>query len=114
MIFLGNITLAQVAAASLIVVAWLACAFYAAGRASNNDANYWGWTTLGLLTGPLGAAIAYVYFRNAGESKRIKRYSVDGREDMPRIITCPGCGESVPLSYECCQFCGATLHKRHR
>lgn len=98
----------------MIVVAWLACTFYAAGRASNNDANYWGWTALGLLTGPLGAAIAYVYFRNAGESKRIKRYSVDGREDMPRIITCPGCGESVPLSYECCQFCGAALHKRHR
>lgn len=112
--YVAKVTLAQVAIVSIAVIAWLACAFRAASIASNNDANYQLWAVLGLLTGPVGLAISYFYFRVTGERHRTARYSVSGRGDLPQMISCPGCHQSVPRIYESCQFCGQPLGRKKR
>lgn len=114
MSYAANETLPLVAVISLAVIAWLACAFKVAGIASNNDANYQLWAILGLLTGPVGLAISYFYFRATGERHRTARYSVSGKDDLPQMISCPRCHQSVPRIYEACQFCGEPLGRKKR
>jgi ribosomal protein L32 len=114
MFLIANITLATVALLCIVVVLWLACAFYAAGRANNNGANYYYWTMIGLLSGPIGAAVAFFYFRAESERSRTRRYSEDGKGDVPKMISCPNCGESIPRVYEACQFCGKPVLKHRR
>ena len=106
-------TLPLVAVTLVAVIAWFACAFKTASIASNNDANYQLWAVIGFMTGPVGLVISYFYFRATGERHRTARYSVDGKSDLPQMISCPRCGQSVPRIYESCQFCGQPLGKKH-
>lgn len=113
-LYAAKVTLAQVGIISIAVIAWLACAFKAASIASNNDGNYAFWVVLGLLTGPVGLAIAYLYFRATGERHRTARYSVGGTGDLPEMVSCPSCHQTVPRIYGTCQFCGKPIGRKKR
>jgi len=110
--FSAGLSLAQASVILVAVMLWVACALKAAGIAHNNDGNYQLWAAVGLLTGPVGLAASYFYFRATGERHRTARYSVDGRSDLPQMTSCPKCGQSVPKIYENCQFCGQPLGKK--
>ncbi|MFH1150446.1 MAG: hypothetical protein V1748_08220 [Actinomycetota bacterium] len=94
------------------IVVWLFCMYTCAELARSNGQSYGLWVTIGFLTGPIGLAFAWAYFRLTGERHRRIRYGVGGKSDLPEIIQCPRCGQSVPSAFECCQFCGSPLHGR--
>ncbi len=108
----AKIDLKTVAIASMAILAWLFCAFSTANIARANGQNYNLWLLVGLLTGPLGLMFAYLFFRLTGERTRRTRYGADHRYDVPDMISCPNCGQSVPRSYDSCQFCRFPLHGR--
>jgi len=112
--FLAAVNLAVIAVISLGAVAWLWCAFWVGATARSNGERYGLWLLIGFATGPLGVVIAYFYFRSTGERRRRTRHSVDRQSDIPMMMTCPNCHQSVPTSYDACQFCGCPLHDRHR
>ena len=96
------------------VLAWLFCAFTAAAMSRTNGESYNLWLVIGLLTGPIGLGAAWAYFRYSGERHRRIRYGAGHQYDMPVIIRCPGCGQSVPSAFDTCQFCHTSLHGRRR
>ena len=106
----SNDTMMVIALVSFAVLGWLFCAFYTAGRARANGRDYHIWLAIGLLLGPIALILSLALFRSTGERQRRSRYGEDGKYDVPEMITCPKCGESVPRSYASCQFCGASLH----
>jgi hypothetical protein len=110
----SNDTMMVIALVSFAVLGWLFCAFYTAGRARANGRNYHLWLTIGLLLGPIAFVLSLVLFRSIGERHRRQRYGEGGKYDVPEMMTCPGCGESVPRSYGSCQFCGASLSRGKR
>lgn len=112
--FAAENTLMIVALASMGVLAWLFCAFTAASLARSNGQSYNVWLVIGLLTGPIGLAVVYFYLRVSGERYRRTRYGEGHQYDIPEMIRCPKCGESVPRSFDNCQFCGAPLHHGRR
>jgi hypothetical protein len=114
MYFAASNTLAIVAVVSLAILGWLFCGFTAAAMARTNGENYNLWLIIGILTGPLGLFAAWAYFRYSGERHRRIRYGAGHQYDMPEIIRCPGCGQSVPSAFEACQFCHTHLHGRNR
>lgn len=113
MYFAAN-TLMVVGIVSCAVLLWIFCAFSAANMARTNGRSYGLWLVIGLLAGPAGLLGAWAYFRISGERHRRIRHGTDGRYDLPEIITCPGCGQSVPSAFQNCQFCGCPLHTRRR
>ena len=114
MYFVATINIAAIAIVSSAVVIWLFCGFSAAAMARTNGDSYNLWLIIGVATGPFGLAAAWVYYRMAGERHRRIRHGADHKYDMPEIIRCPGCGQSVPSGFDTCQFCGSGLHGHHR
>ncbi len=112
MVIVFAMSLQRIALISIAVIGWLFCAFYTAETANSYGADYTFWLLLGILTGPLSVPLAVLYFRLSGERYRRRRYSVDGKSDLPRMVRCLRCGEMVPESFERCQFCGAPIKKR--
>jgi hypothetical protein len=94
------------------VLIWLFCAYSAAAFARANGQSYNAWIVIGLMGGPITLAFAYLYFRTTGERHRRKRHGEGHRYDLPEIVRCNNCGQSVPSSFPQCQFCGAPLHRR--
>jgi hypothetical protein len=94
------------------VIIWLFCAFSTASIARTNGASYNAWLLAGFVGGPVALLIAYLYFRYAGERYRLARHSDGGRYNLPEIMQCPHCDQSVPSSFDKCQFCGAPLHRK--
>jgi hypothetical protein len=94
------------------VIAWLFCMYTAGNIARTNGGNYSLWMAIGFLTGPVGLAFSWSYFRLTGERHRRIRYGAGKKYDMPEIIQCPNCGQSVPSAFDTCQFCHAPLHGR--
>jgi len=109
-----SISVQKIAIISVAVVAWLFCAFSAAEIARTNGGSYNFWLLVGLMTGPLGLALTYGYYRLTGERYRRYRHGVGRRSDLPEMTRCPGCGEWVPIGYERCQFCGTEIHGKKR
>ncbi|HEY5526743.1 MAG TPA: hypothetical protein VIK02_04100 [Candidatus Anoxymicrobiaceae bacterium] len=107
-------TIMYLALALVGVLVWLFCMYQCANFARSNGRSYQLWMLIGLLTGPVGLAYAYIYFRFTGERHRRIRYGVGKKYDMPEIISCPSCGQSVPSAFSACQFCGAPLHGHPR
>ncbi|PKQ28749.1 MAG: hypothetical protein CVT63_01175 [Candidatus Anoxymicrobium japonicum] len=112
MYFAASNTMMKIALISSVAIFWLYCAFSAADLARSNGGSYQLWQLIGLLTGPLGLVFAWLYFKVTGERHLRIRSGEDHQYDMPEIIRCPNCGQSVPSAYEICQFCKKPLHKR--
>jgi hypothetical protein len=112
MYFAATNTTMVIALVSCGILAWLFCAYSCSNLARGNGESTTLWFAIGLFTGPLGLAVAAVYFRLAGERHRRIRHGAGHKYDMPEIMRCPGCGQSVPSAYSTCQFCGAPLHSR--
>ena len=103
-----------IALVSIAVLGWLFCAFSTSSLARANGRDHQVWFALGLLLGPLALVIGFLMFRSGGERQRRKRYGEGGQYDVPEMVRCPKCGESVPKSYGTCQFCGASLQPGKR
>lgn len=99
---------------SMGAILWLFCAFTIAARARGVGQSYRLWLFVGLVTGPVGLVAGYLYFKVAGERYRRSRYGEGGKYDIPEMIRCQGCGQSIPRSFEECQFCGRPLHAGKR
>ncbi len=99
---------------SVAILSWLFCAFSAANTARSNGQSYNAWLLAGLAGGPLTWLFGALYFRFAGERNVRARHSERGQADLPEIIKCTSCGQSVPSSFKTCQFCGQPLHSRKR
>lgn len=112
--FAAENTVMIVGLASMGAIAWLFCAFSLAALARGQGQSYNLWLLVGVVTGPLGLAAGYGYFRATGERYRRSRYGEGGKYDIPEMIKCPGCGQSVPRSFEECQFCRRPLHAGKR
>lgn len=108
--FAAENTLMILGLGSMALLAWLFCAFSASSLARANGQSGGLWLAIGLLTGPLGLAAIYFYIRITGERYRRERYGDGGQYNLPEMVRCPGCGQSVPRSFDACQFCGAPLH----
>ena len=107
-------TIMIIAVAASAVLIWLFCAFSTVSVARNSgDANS-AWLLAGFLGGPVALAFTYLYFRYLGEQHRVARHGEGGRYNLPEMIQCPRCNQSVPSSFQDCQFCGAPLHRRGR
>ena len=113
MYFASNTVMVIALVASGVLV-WLFCAFSAAAQARSNGESYNLWLLIGLVTGPLGLLFAWLYFRLSGERYRRIRHGAGRQYDMPEIIECPGCRQSVPSGFHTCQFCGTPLHGKRR
>lgn len=111
--FVG-IEVGYLAAIVVGVLAWVICAMYAGGIARNNGQSYNLWLVLGFLGGPITLGVAYVYFELSGERHRRMKYADRKAGNMPEIIQCPRCKQSVPSSFPTCQFCGEQLHGHRR
>lgn len=107
-------TIMIIAVAASAVIVWLFCAFSTAAVARANGRRYNAWLLAGFLGGPAALLVAYLYFRYAGERHRLERYSDGTRYNFPEMIQCPRCNQSVPSSFQDCQFCGAPLHRKAR
>ena len=114
MYFAATNTVMVLALVGLGIVLWLFCAYSAAAMARTNGESDGLWLFIGLATGPIGLGAAWRYFRMSGERHRRIRYGAGHTYDMPEIIRCPGCGQSVPSAFETCQFCNSPLHGRRR
>lgn len=112
--FAASNTVMVVALVASGILLWLFCAFTLASMARSNGENYSLWMIIGFMTGPLGLGVGWVYFRYTGERHRRIRYGAGHHYDMPEMIRCPGCGQSVPSGFQTCQFCHTPLHGRHR
>lgn len=114
--YLAAVSTQMIAIVSVSVLVWLGCAFYAGGLARNNGRSYNMWFLVGFLLGPVGLLITWLYFQLSGERHQRHRHSVGRRSDIPEMVKCPRCGQSVPTSFDCCQFCGAPVRggKRSR
>jgi hypothetical protein len=112
--FCAENTLMIIAVSGSAVLVWLFCAFSAASIARDNGYNYNLWLLIGFLGGPIALAGTYLYFVRAGERHRLARHSDGGRYGLPEMIHCPQCKQSVPSSYDDCQFCGAPLHRKRK
>lgn len=108
--FAAENTMMIIALASTGILAWLFCAYSAASLARSNGHSYNLWLAIGLLSGPVGLAVIYFNIRITGERYRRTRYGDGQQYDLPEIVQCPKCDQSVPRSFESCQFCGAPLH----
>jgi len=108
------VELSTIALVSVGVLVWFGCAFYTAGMARNNGSNYHLWLLIGVLTGPLGLIFGYLYVQMTSERNRRRRHSEGGKSDIAEIVQCPNCGQSVPISFGDCQFCGAPLSRKKR
>lgn len=98
----------------VVVMVWLACAMYCGGIARNNGSSYSVWFFLGVIGGPLALGVACVHFMMSGERHRRVKYSEGKAGNLPEIVQCPGCRQSVPSSFDTCQFCGEPLHGGRR
>ncbi len=107
-------SLSRIAVISIAVLGWFFCAFYTAETANTYGSDYSLWLIIGILLGPASIPLALIYFRLSGERYRRRKYSVDGKSDLPKMVRCTRCGEFVPESFERCQFCGAIIRKRKR
>ena len=107
-------TIAIIGITSVAVILWLFCAFSAANTARSNGQSYNAWLLAGLVGGPVTWLFGALYFRFAGERSVRARHSERGQADLPEIIRCTSCGQSVPSSFKTCQFCGQPLHSRKR
>ncbi len=105
--------LAVVAGIVVAVVIWGASAFYCGGIARNNGKSYNLWFVLGILGGPFALGVAYLFFVASGERHRRMRYADRKAGNFPEIVQCPRCKQSVPTSFDTCQFCGEPLRGRH-
>jgi hypothetical protein len=103
-----------IALVSCAALFWLFCMFTTGTLARMNGQSYGLWLIIGLLTGPIGLIFAWIFFKFSGERHRRIRYGVGHTYDIPEIIQCPNCGQSVPSGFHACQFCGASLHGRRR
>lgn len=110
MYFAAENTIMIAGLVSIGVIVWLFCMYSTANIARSNGENPTIWFVVGLLAGPVGLGFAWLYFRLTGERYRRIRHGAGHRYDMPEIIQCPGCRQSVPSAYQTCQFCGASLH----
>jgi len=108
--FAAEDTLMMVALASMGILLWLFCAYSAGSLARSNGHSYNLWLAIGLLSGPVGLAAIYLNIRITGERYRRTRYGDGQQYDLPEIVQCPKCNQSVPRAFESCQFCGAPLH----
>ncbi|MCG2795265.1 MAG: hypothetical protein L6427_05280 [Actinomycetia bacterium] len=109
------VELSTVALVTVAVLVWFGCAFYTAGIARNSGRSYHLWLLIGVLTGPPGLVFAYLLLELTGERSRRIRYGEGGKSDIAEMVRCPNCNQSVPRSFEHCQFCGAPLSRRkHR
>ena len=108
------VEISRIALISVAVLVWFGCAFYTAGMARNSGSNYHLWLLTGVLTGPLGLVFGYLYLKMTSERSRRIRYSEGGKSDIAEMVRCPNCGESVPISFGNCQFCGASLSGKRR
>ena len=107
-------TVMIIAVSASAFLIWLFCGFSTASIARTNGSSYNVWLLAGLLGGPVALVVAYLYFRHAGERHRLARYSEGGRYNLPEMTQCPRCDQSVPASFQNCQFCGAPLHRKGR
>lgn len=114
MCFAASNTIMIVGLVSCGVLLWLFCGFTLAGMGRSNGENYNLWMLIGMLTGPVGLGFGWLYFRMTGERHRRIRYGAGHHYDMPEIIRCPNCGQSVPSGFDTCQFCKSPLHGRGR
>jgi hypothetical protein len=112
MYFASN-TIMILALVSCGIIFWLFCAYTCASLARGNGESSRLWFFIGLITGPIGLVFAWLYFRLTGERHKRIRHGAGHKYDMPEIIGCPSCGQSVPSAFQTCQFCGAPLHGRH-
>ncbi len=112
--FAADKTMMVIGLVSMGVLAWLFCAFTLAALARGVGQSYNLWMFVGLVTGPVGLVAGYLYFRVTGERYRRSRYGEGGKYDLPEMVRCPACGESIPRSYEVCQFCRQPLHAGKR
>lgn len=112
--FAAENTMMIVGLVSFGVIAWLFCAFSLASLARGAGRSHNVWMVVGLLTGPVGLAVGYLYLRTSGERHRRRRYGERGKYDVPEMIRCPKCGESVPRSFDTCQFCKERLQAGRR
>lgn len=112
MYFAASNTVMVIALVSSGILFWLFCMFTTAGMARANGQSYNLWLLIGLFTGPLGLLFAWLFFRFSGERHRRIRHGAGHQYDMPEIIQCPGCKQSIPSGFHTCQFCGTPLHGR--
>jgi hypothetical protein len=112
--FCAENTVMIIAVVASGILLWLFCAFSTAATARNHGGDYNVWLLVGFLGGPVSMLIAHLYYRHSGERYRIARHSDGGRYNLPEIMQCPKCNQSVPSSFETCQFCGAPLHRKGR
>ena len=112
--FTATNTIMVAALVSCGIVLWIFCGYSAAAMARTNGESYTLWMIIGLATGPIGLGAAWAYFRMSGERHRRIRHGAGHQYDMPEIVRCPGCGQSVPSGFETCQFCHSSLHGRRR
>lgn len=109
------VDISTIALVLVAVLVWFGSAFYTAGMARNSGRSYHLWLLVGVLTGPLGLAFAYLFLSLTGERSRRIRYGEGGKSDIAEMVRCPNCNQSVPRRFERCQFCGAPLSQRkHR
>jgi hypothetical protein len=113
MYFAASNTIMIVALVSAGALLWLFCMYTLGNMARANGENRTLWMLIGLFTGPVGLAFGWLYFRLTGERYRRIRHGAGKQYDMPEIVKCPGCGQSVPSAFHTCQFCGSPLHGRH-
>lgn len=103
-----------IALIGVAILVWFGCAFYVAGMARNGGKSYHLWLVIGVLTGPLGLLFGYLYIHLTGERHRRIHYGTGGKSDMAEMVRCPNCDQSVPLSFDHCQFCGAPVPRGRR
>jgi hypothetical protein len=108
--FAAENTVRNIGLIASAVLIWLFCAFSTAAVARANGRGYHLWLFIGLLGGPVAFAFAYLFFRITGERHRRIRHGEKRQYDVPEMVRCPGCGQSVPGSFTRCQFCGSPLH----
>ncbi len=108
--FAAENTVMIIALAASAVLIWLFFAFSTAAVARANGQSYNAWLFIGFLGGPVAFGFAYLFFRLTGERHRRIRHGERHQYDVPEMVRCPGCGQSVPSSFPRCQFCGSPLH----
>jgi hypothetical protein len=107
-------TVMIIALVSSGVLIWLFCAFSTAAVARASGQSYNIWLLIGFLGGPVSLAFVFLLSRVIGERHRRIRHGEGRRYDVPEMIRCPRCGQSVPSSFPRCQFCGSPLHGAKR
>src|SRR5665647_2380367 len=112
--FIASVSVPLIAGIAIAVVFWFWCAFTAAAISRANGQSYNLWLLIGIVTGPIGLIIAYMTGRATGERHRRIRHGEGHKYDMPEMMQCPHCGQSVPSHFESCQFCRAPLHQKRR